>query len=99
VSGDGDPIRAVLAGLAAQPRPGESPSGEVEIPVSLVEEAGADLDVVTRWVEARGGARRQEERYVSKSVGRDGPVSSRRATATRDYYAIPSAALRAPGTT
>jgi hypothetical protein len=83
-----DTIRTLLAGLETTPFIW-APKGNVVIMVTEVEEAGADVDEVTAWVETNGGELTRTLPVVATRRG----VTSIPKPVGKKYYVVPEAAL------
>lgn len=83
-----DDIRKLLAGIDPTPFIWV-PKGNVVIMQTAVEEAGADVDSVTAWVEAQGG---ELDRTLPVVATRRG-VTSVPKPVGKKYYVVPEAAL------
>jgi hypothetical protein len=83
-----DEIRKLLAGIEPTPFIWV-PKGNVVIMQTAVEEAGADPDEVTAWVQAAGG---ELDRTLPVVATRRG-VTSVPKPVGKKYYVVPEAAL------
>ena len=84
-----DEIRAILS--AVEPTPFiDRTHGAVALLRSRVEEAGADSDVVARWVEAQGG---RVDRTQPFRLPAQGPNFGRKISDGEDFYVVPTEAL------
>ena len=83
-----DEIRTLLAGIDPAPFIWV-PKGNVVIMQGPVEDAGADLDAVTAWVEANGGELTRTLPVVATRRG----VTSIPKPVGKKYYVVPEAAL------
>jgi hypothetical protein len=83
-----DTIRTMLARLDTTPFIW-APKGNVVIMLTEVEEAGADVDEVTAWVQSNGGELTRTLPVVATRRG----VTSIPKPVGKKYYVVPQAAL------
>ncbi len=82
-------IRALLSTVQPSPFIDRTP-GTIAVLRRRVEEAGADPDVVARWVEAKGG---RVDRTLPHWVAGHGPRCGQKASDAKDFYVVPTKAL------
>ncbi len=82
-------IRALLASVEPSPFIDRT-HGTVALLRSRVEAAGADVDAVVQWVEAKGG---HVDRTQAYRVGGRGHRFGEKLTQAEDFYVVPTEAL------
>jgi len=82
-------IRTLLSSVKPSPFIDRT-HGTVALLRCRVEEAGADLDAVERWVEAEGG---RVDRTLSYRVGGGGPRFGAKLSNAEDFFVVPTESL------